>query len=143
MSETWYLVQVHGWSKPYWMEEGDAYGDEEYWRNRNGGRTPKSPEDKVFESVEAEYEDLDHKKTGLFLEESSTGWLGRSGDWHPCEFTHHDNYAELVLRSTTKLLNATGWVRVYGVKDWHCDRRLTAEQRNWLLRYGYEVTDDE
>ncbi len=137
MSNTWFLVQIRGWSAPYWMEEWD----EEYWRNINGGRTPRSPEDKVFENMDADYEDLDHTKTGLFLETSDAGWLDRRGVWHPCGSTHHDNYAELVLRSTTKLLNATGWVRVYGVKDWHCDRRLSADQRNWLLHHSYKVED--
>ena len=97
-----------------------------WWLNINGGRTPKSQEDEVLEQMEAEYEDLDHKKTGLFLEESSTGWLGPSGDWHPCESTHHDNYAELILKSTTKMLDRSGWVRIYGMKDWICNRRLTA-----------------
>jgi len=143
MSDTWYLVQIQGWSKPYWMEDGGLCWGEEYWLNINGGRTPKGPEDKVFEQVEAEYEDLDHKKTGLFLEESAAGWLDRRGGWHPCESTHHDNYAELILKNTTKQLDAAGWTRIYGVNDFVCQIRLSAEQRNWLLHYGYKVKDDE
>jgi len=117
--------------------------NEEYWLNCNGGRTPKEPEDKVFEQVEADYDDLDHKKTGLFLEKSEAGWLSRSAIWYPCDYTCHDNYAERILKDTTKRLEAAGWARVRGLSDWHCERRLSADQRNWLLNQGHKVEDDE
>lgn len=139
MSDTWYLVQIKGWSAPWWM----SYGNEDYWLNVNGGRTPKAPDDKVFEQVEADYDDLDHKKTGLFVEESVSGWLDRSGRWYPCDYTYHDNYAERILKDTTKRLEAAGWARVRGLDDFHCEIRLSAEQRNWLLHHGHKVEDNE
>jgi hypothetical protein len=134
----WYLVQVLRWDKPYWLSDYN----EHYWSNISGGKIPKSEGDKIFETAVAEYEDLDHTKTGLVKKESNVGWLSRSGVWHPCDSLEHDIYAYYILKKTISELEETGWVRV-GYIGWSMNhkRRLSAEQRNWLCYHGHIVGD--
>lgn len=134
----WYLVQIPQWNKPWWLY---SY-NEDFWGNITGGRTPKSVKDKIFDAIVAEYEDLDHTKTGLVKKESKAGWLSRFGVWHPCDSMDHDNYAYYILKKTVGLLEKTGWVRVW-YTNWTtgCRWHLSAEQRNWLLYNGHTVED--
>jgi hypothetical protein len=133
---TWHLVQIDCWDAPYWVNDG---GD--FWLNINGGRTPKSKDDKVFETACGEYEDLDHTKTGLKVKESKSGWLDREGRYYPCRYYEHDIYARLILRKTVKELERLGWVRINGKNDWRCEKRLNQTQLNWLYEHGYKVDD--
>lgn len=137
----WYLIKTPCWNAPYWLEDFNK----DFWRNANGGLTPKHEDDIIYETSEAEYEDLDHKKTGLFVKRSDTGFLDPEGNWYPCHFHKHRLYAELILKATFDDLKKRGWVYVAGINasarlGWYCEMPLTSEQQAWLSNHGHEVT---
>jgi len=130
----WHLVQIRCWDAPYWLKsEGD------YWHNTCGGRTPKSADDQVFETVDGDYEDLDHLKTGLMVKKSTSGWLDREARFHPCRFYEHDLYVRLILKREVAELERAGWVRVHGKGAWGCLKQPSTEQLNWLNFRGYDL----
>lgn len=130
---TWHLVQIDCWDAPYWVNDG---GD--FWLNINGGRTPKSKSDKVFEVAYGEYADLDHEKTGLKIEQSPHGWLSPAAKFYPCRYYEHDLYARYILRKELETLERCGWVRVSG-EDWQSRKRLNPRQLAWLSSRGCNV----
>lgn len=130
---TWHLVQIKCWDAPYWMNDG---GD--YWLNINGGRTPKSESDKVFETAYGEYASLAHEKTGLNVKESDHGWLSPDAKFYPCNYYEHDLYALYILKEDVSDLELGGWVRLAG-KDWNSRKRLNPRQLSWLSSHGYDV----
>ncbi len=137
MTETWFLIQANG--RTYWRK----FGDKDCWRNNDHSFTPKYPGDKILDCQESKFKDLDHKRTSLFLETGETGWLDRQGRWYPCPSCGHNVYAEFILKKKSCKLENSGWVMVRSASMFLCLKRLSADQRNWLLNQGYEVDDDE
>lgn len=131
---------------PYFRHWRQSIGDKLYYRS--GGYTYKDPSTKVLEVVEREdWDDLDQSKSSLAIpeDEAVTGWLARSGKFHGCQAKHHDHYARIVLGKTVAQMEKEGWCRVYGPPEVYpsfvCLYRLglSAEQRNWLSRRGYNL----
>jgi len=151
----YYLVKSAGWRVPGWFTRGEApWGGEDVWENNVGGLMPVSDNDEILKEVEADYfEDLDWSGTYLDDPSQDAGWLDRGGRFSGCESMLHDSAAELLHKSSTRELEDRGWVRICaapggggaisGWMDWACRKRLSAEQRNWLLRKGYTVDDSE
>lgn len=142
------LLKTPDWRHPYWMEQGDGR-----WVNANGGYFPATGREQVLEWAEAEdYRDLDHEKTGLYLDadpDSFDGWCGPDGSYHPCDYNYHDTYADLILKHTVGELEALGWARCHAngsaEPSFHLadGRRLTAGQRNTLAARGFVVREDD
>lgn len=145
---TFVLLKISSWNHPHWMED-----DGSWYRNEMGGGFPKDKSGaKVFETVtDREYENLDHKKTGLFLgvkPDTMDGWCAPDGTFHGCGYWAHDAYADLILKHTTKDLESTGWARCHSHgsdgKAFFAlgrDMRITPEQRNTLSKRGFVVED--
>jgi hypothetical protein len=161
--QTFRLVRQQSWGPNgwYWMR----LRSDGWYENIGGGRTPPSGME-VREEVQArDFFDqrLDWTKSSLVVSESPAGWLGRTGEWHPCRQEDHDLCAQLVLRRSTAELEREGWVRVYGAPgtvrifgeattlSWSCLSecredglarvRLSPEQRLWLGEHGHKVED--
>ena len=141
-----YLISYRG-SKPHWRTKGihEKYGESYF--NVNDGFSPVDSGETIVEEVEAEdWHHLDYSKTCLVADDDSdTGWLDRSGRYHPCSYGDHDQYALLVLKQSVLLMESQGWVRVLG-KSLHmytAKISMSAEQRNWLSKRGHNLRDDE
>lgn len=124
--------------------------------NSAGGYCLLSDATTVLDEVEAEdWEDLDYSRTDLVVNtpaDSMEGWLSPDGRFHPVQYGQHDVYAYYVLKQEVYTLEQTGWVRCHAgtASDpvsgpWFVKRRgrLTAEQRNTLVRRGYRVEDSD
>lgn len=134
----WYLVRIPKWDAPYWLQNHSKT----FWMNINGGLTPKHEDDVIYEVVIGEYEDLDHKKTGLFLDCSDSGWLDPEGVWYPCRYHEHDVYAELIIKQSLRTLICRGWVRVWSNKIGYSNSLpLTSAQQIWLSEHGHDVCE--
>ncbi len=71
----------------------------------------------------------------------SYGWLSPTGKTLYCAYGDHDKIVNNVLKKTTQEIEKT-WVRLMPAPKYYFEgRRLTAEQRNYLLRYGYEIDE--
>lgn len=141
----WCLVQTPYNSEPWWVEDK---GDDQYWHNIAGGYCPRSPKDKVLARVsgEIDYDDLDHKQTGLFHKRgTNAGWLKPDGKFLPCDGQAHDRYAQLILRTTVEKLEKEGYARVYSDRpeDWICIGGLTDKQAVWLKKHDRRVRDHQ
>ncbi|MBI5588152.1 MAG: hypothetical protein HY889_07290 [Deltaproteobacteria bacterium] len=101
----------------------------------------KHPEDIVKEVSEAHHlTQLDWRKTPFRNDELATGWLSRDGRFYGCPAVHHDVIAYCVLGMKVADLEEMGWARVYSNR-FTCEKRLSAEQRNWLSENGHRVFD--
>jgi hypothetical protein len=101
----------------------------------------KHSEDLVKE-VQSAYSltQLDWSKTPFRNDNLLTGWLSRDGRFYGCPAVFHDVLANCVLGIKVPELEDQGWARVHGT--WFvCEKRLSAEQRNWLLQNGFTVYD--
>ena len=136
------LVNLRSHGKPAWfMDRGDGF-----WHNMAGGRCPKSDDDVIVKTAKAEaFEDLDWSGTFIDLDykDTNAGWLARSGKCFGCQSQDHDAQAYYLHGKEVSQLEDTGWVRIYDSEKWVCKKRLTAEQRNWLLGHGFKVRDDD
>ena len=102
---------------------------------------------KILKTTRASsWSELDWSQTSLVISESEVGWLDRSGHFYGCDPKHHDDYAEYILGKSVGELEQAGWVRIYGPPKYYttfvCLYRLgpSAEQRNWLLSHGYDLS---
>lgn len=143
------LLKTEAWAHPYWMEDGGSR-----WLNEAGGGFGKGGiGEEVLEWAEVEdYRDLDHKKTGAWLDlkpDSMDGWLAPDGTYHPCDYSGHLRYADLFLKRPTRELEEQGWARCHSPGGGQTDpwfhlgdgKRLTAEQRNTLSARGFVVEE--
>jgi len=122
-----------------WFIDG---GDK--WHNYAGGFCPKSNDDEVLQTAEADdIHDLDWTLTDMISGKWDSGWIDRSGRFYGCNSQMHDTVADLVFNKTVKELEDQGWVRVYSKDEWICMKRLSAEQRNTLSRKGHIVNDND
>lgn len=138
----WCLVQTSYHSTPWWLEDK---GDE-HWHNVAGGYCPRSESDKVLARVsgELDYDELDHKQTGLFHKSgTNAGWLTPDGKFYPCSGEAHDQYARLILHTTVEKLEKEGYARVYSDRpeDWICIGGATDKQAVWLKKHDRTVHD--
>ena len=149
MKQKWHLLGTTYWpSAAYWVRD---IGSESYWMNMVGGMIPKGKGDTILDTKVVEhYNELDWSVTGYLTTDTVCGWLSPEGKWYGCSFENHDLIAELVLDKSVKSLERLGWVRVEGRKSnspggysWHCENRLTPEQRNWLSHEGHTVRDSD
>ena len=72
-----------------------------------------------------------------------TGWLDRSGRFYLCEMWEHSGVPS-EMGCTDSELEERGWVRLWGVgesPEFSSERRLSAEQRNWMSRMGFCLED--
>lgn len=85
---------------------------------------------------------LDWRKTPFHNDRSTSGWLSRDGRFYGgCPSIHHDVIAHCVLGMKVGDMEDGGWARVYDSNRFTCEKRLSAEQRNWLLQKGHELSD--
>lgn len=135
------LIKDEYWTL-WWKREGDRY------IYRKGGYLYSKSDNEILETVEADsWDQLDWTKSSLVVseEEAKAGWLERSGKFHGCVPKGHDRYAELILGRKVADLEKEGWCRIYGppyqYDSFVCLHRLglSAEQRNWLSRRGYDL----
>lgn len=97
--------------------------------------------DMIIEVAEARHlTQLDWRKTPFRNDELATGWLSRDGRFYGCPPVHHDVLAFCVLGTKVSDLENMGWTRVYSNR-FTCEKRLSAEQRNWLSENGHKVYD--
>ncbi len=146
MSETAYLVEysvgAEGRQSRHktWVTEKD----DKWVQILNLGYMPKSKNDKIIKSqVFKDENDLDWKPV-LIESDSDFGWLSPSGEFFGCHYHNHDIVSELVIKLPSRILEKTGWTKVsYG--DWECQRRLTPEQKQWLLNRfdNIKITQDD
>lgn len=143
----WVLVNTPSWGERLsWVEDGEGY-----WINASGGRCPKSPGDTVFETASGDvsYDELDHRRTGLFLvpPETKSGWLSPTGEMYFCEYECHDRYADLIIKKSQRELEKEGWVKISAnKKEWQKDyyppkATLTEPQADKLMEMGFIVRD--
>lgn len=135
----WYEYAVHPFS-----------GNMAYLNFAGAGFDEKGDENVRLEAQAERFSDLDWSETALVQPDSDAGWLDRDGRFYGCHDTQHDMCARYVLKKRVGDLEATGWVRVYGLNkemEWFVGGastksiRLSAEQRNWLSSNGYLVND--
>jgi hypothetical protein len=120
-------------------------GDRLYNHN-NGWCTFDHIEEKIYDEVEAEdFPYLDWKKSGLCDIRSSGnyGWLTPDGIYYHCEYQEHMIVAAFIFNRLERSLEVSGWVKLNPecLNGWHCEQRLTAEQRNWLSLNGFLIDD--
>jgi hypothetical protein len=98
--------------------------------------------DLIVESSDAEdLTELDWRKTPFHNDDLASGWLSREGRFYGCPQVNHDVLAYCVLGLKVGEIERLGWVRVYDSKRYTCERRLSAEQSNWLSQNGYTIYD--
>lgn len=118
-----------------------------------GGRCPIKPT-QIIDAKEAEcFADLPWEGTILNDRSYPTGWLDRRGKFYGCAGYAHIRCAEYAIGESPYTLEKKGWVHVArdpdapnpaGDRTWHLlHHRLTAAQRNWLLRRGHLLEDDD
>lgn len=141
--KTYYLVSpgVSKLEKPrpyYWsLDNGDnwigvARG---IWRQKHS-------DDVVVESAQAAHLTcLDWSKTPFYDNSLLSGWLSRDGGFYGCPEKYHDLAAYIIIGLKVKDLENTGWVRVHDSTRYVCEKRLSAEQKNWLSMNGFKIYD--
>lgn len=109
--------------------------------NCRGGRKPYSiANDIILEEVYAdEFEDLDWSKTWLNDSDSEYGWLDRDGNFYGCGYESHDLSSYFLFKCEVGELEEKGFVRVS--YDYQCRKRLSVEQKNWLILHGYKIKE--
>jgi len=156
---TFYLIKPLFWKRPAWVERVDPIEDEDdydpddedyvperpYWLNYNGGRLYCSDDHEVLQTAQATcYDDLDYTMIWpVGGDPHGCGWLTPDGTFYGCGYHEHTQVAADLFNKDQWTLEKTH-VKVNGLKDelpWYKDGRLTAEQRNWLSRNGYEMED--
>jgi hypothetical protein len=101
----------------------------------------KHAKDLVIEVAEAHHlTQLNWRKTPFHNDELATGWLSRDGRFYGCPSVHHDVIAFCVLGIKVSDLENMGWTRVYSDR-FTCEKRLSAEPKNWLSANGHKVYD--
>lgn len=83
----------------------------------------------------------------LLVPDAKYGWLDLRGHFYGCRFQDHETIARLVLKTTERELEKSGWVKLYrnypqGV-GWYCEKtHMTKAQRDFLIgRNLYEDGD--
>ena len=77
----------------------------------------------------------------------TTGWLSRRGEFYPCDQWDHLNagYGNDFFGCRDESdMEERGWVRLWGVgqvPEFSNERRLSAEQRNWMSMNGFCLED--
>lgn len=121
----------------YWsLDNGDT------WIGVARGIYRKKHEADLIKEVKeaASLTELDWTKTPFRNDNLLTGWLSRDGRFYGCPDVFHDVIAYCVLGMKVGDIEGLGWARVHGT--WFvCERRLSAEQRNWLQENGFTVYD--
>jgi hypothetical protein len=123
----------------YWkIPSGD------YWMNTSGGRYPKSSDDEVLETVEADdFTDLDWWKTSVvdIIDCAGTGWLSPEGRMYRCGYMEHDFIAYYLFKSEPGELLDKGWIRIEGSgsDSFFSRKKYTPEQLNFLSKNGYDA----
>lgn len=144
MKTTYCLVSMHPCEDPKivktsWYEDADGK-----WVNYMGGWCPKSDNDIVVETQEAEdIHDLNWLKTSLINDKETSGWLDRSGRFYGCNTQAHDLVADLVFNKSVKEMEDEGWVRIYDEIAFACMKSMSPEQRNYMLEKGYKLVDSD
>jgi len=144
MKTTYFLVQMkHGNDSQIimtsWYED-----DGDKWQNYMGGWCPKSDNDIVLKTQEAEdIHELDWLKTSLINDKGTSGWLNRSGRFYGCNSQAHDLVADLVFNKSVKEMEYEGWVRIYDETAFACMKSMSPEQRNYMLDKGYKLVDSD
>lgn len=163
-SEIWVFVKLCSLDKkenqvgvPWWMR----LRPDGYIENPRGGRQPLEDSNfGVLDLVIAEQlEDLDWKNTVYDNPDSGSGWLSRSGKFYGCPKVGHEFCAQVVIKENSIELEKKGWIKVNcaaddGKSSWgmeiptwsrglsgNWDRKLSAEQRNWLQMNGHKIED--
>ena len=113
------------------------------WTNFNGGWCPKDQTDVILETALAsDVHELDWRKTDLVSDKHTSGWLDREGRFTGCESTSHDLVADLVFGKSVDEMETSGMVRIYDKELWACERRMSPEQRNYMLHAGFDISRD-
>ena len=145
MKTTFYLVEMRHTNDPKvvmtsWYEDNGT----NRWTNFVGGWCPKSDRDVVLETREVEdIHELDWMKTSLIDNRETGGWLDRSGKFYGCNSQSHDLVADLVFNKSVKELEDEGWVRIYNSEEYACMKRMSPEQRNYMLDKGFKLSDQD
>ena len=83
----------------------------------------------------------------LLNKHSTVGWIAPDGTWFGCDYSAHNDVAELFLKSTEEKLERTGWVKVYRsalnhMRDWYTKGMVvTKAQADTLNIKGFLVDD--
>jgi hypothetical protein len=114
--------------------------------NWSGGFCLLHEEDKVLKTQQAnDFNCLDWKGTILDDPTQKGGWLSRHGRFYGCASQLHIRCALFHIKQEPTDLEKKGWVHIYSGgdagRDWICQKRLSASQRNWLSLNGYKVEE--
>lgn len=122
----------------WWMK--DAGGSWDHFIK--GVLHPKNDDDQVVTAVKAACStELDWTRTPLHDRGRVSGWLSRDGRFYGCPSNYHDKFAFHVLGAKVPELEQEGWVRIYFRNYYTCEKRLSAEQANWLSQNGHKIYD--
>jgi len=141
--ERYYLVSPEKEKKKdkgyfYWMREND----DNWVQFVKGIWCPKTNKDEIKLCAEIDIEEtflLDWSNTWLHRPDSNAGWLNRDGRFFGCPWHYHDHLAKFVLGYEVPEVEDAGWVRVQNSQYYTCEKRLSAEQENWLSTRGFKI----
>lgn len=104
--------------------------------NTVGGYHYYTPKDDDIIAEAESIEDLDW--SFMLKPESEYGWLDIKGQFYGCDFQEHGQIARLVLKTSERALEESGWIKLYrdypkGI-GWYCERsHITKAQMDFLL----------
>ena len=141
---TFYKIRKHlrnSLGNPYWVTKSfNQYG--EIWRNLRGGWCLHDKDDEVLAVAEAPdvdaFIDLYRKDIYSYLikKDSDLGWLSPDGDFYGCDYTNHEELAELYFGKEDLEMEKNGWVKIFRSVELgepvYCQHKLTLRQRCFI-----------
>ena len=118
--------------KPYWTTKIMNASMGECYRNFSGGCLPCYLAE-VVETATCKDEEtfIERYKKDIYSYlidgKSPYGWLSPSAEFFPCDYTHHQEVAELYLGKQEMELEKEGWLKVF--KEWDSNDAVYAKVR--------------
>lgn len=135
--------------KPHWTTKILHPTMGECYRNFNGGCLPCHLADVVESAIcRDEKTFIEHYRKEIYSylidDKSLYGWLSPSAEFYPCDYTHHQELAELYFGKQEVELEKEGWIKVFkefnGLEPVYAKPNPSSIQLEWLNDNGVQYS---
>ena len=137
-----FVTDDDGLPAPTWLKDCGKM-----WEDVYGSTWPKRGDEHVLETVSLDADDfkrLDWKKSSFYIEDGTSGWLDRDGNFWGCRYGGHSALARWVIQQDYYEMEKAGWVHVdcaggKGLSTFRVSGEPTPAQDAWLEAHGHDL----